>query len=501
MGDEFEDTSVDTGSDMSDSGESFDDSSVDAGDEPIEDSSSEGLDDSSDVGTEDSEEPLDDNSMDAGDEPIDDAGDNADEDAFDDTGEPADTEADFSDEGAEGLPDDEKPVIDTDTSTEDSNTPTEEEKETADDGAEDLPDGDAEGTDESANQNSETVDNDTENLPENDQPLERANDPVDENAEIADDGTDNLPENDEPAGCTDEPVDENAEAADNSAADLPEGDESMDGTDAQAKENAEAIDNSAEDLPDGDAEKSDEPADPHNNDATNNGADGNESTQPNDRTFDDGTDWDRTSLTPEQEAQMKEMDDAGEIDIPHENPDWQEPEQKDAHLPTDKTGTFDGERGDSAFHPNDQAALDKMNEYGRDTVDYCDGHPDFSPFTQHDTPYGQMDGQVEIPHMTENRENPAWDYGRRPAGTSHDPNYDLGNFAQADNALSEKMGNMTPEQVEAYRKDNGLTWHECPDGKTMQLVPTEIHDACRHSGGVSEQKYRQAMGDITAPIS
>ena len=53
MGDEFEDTSVDTGSDVdtsSDSGESFDDSSMDAGDEAIEDSGSEGLDDSGDSG-------------------------------------------------------------------------------------------------------------------------------------------------------------------------------------------------------------------------------------------------------------------------------------------------------------------------------------------------------------------------------------------------------------------------------------------------------------------
>ena len=215
---------------------------------------------------------------------------------------------------------------------------------------------------------------------------------------------------------------------------------------------------------------------------------------------DDGTDWERTSLTPEQEALCNEMVDAGELDIPQEDPDWQEPERNTAHLPSEKTGTFDGERGNSAFHPSNEAALAKMQEYGRDTVDYKDGNPDFSPFTQHDTPYGKMDGQVEIPHMTTNRENPTWEYGRRPNGTGHDPNYDLGNFAQADNELSKKMGNMTPEEVAEYRKNNKLTWHECPDGKTMQLVPAEIHDACRHSGGVSEQAYRQAMGDITAPV-
>ena len=214
----------------------------------------------------------------------------------------------------------------------------------------------------------------------------------------------------------------------------------------------------------------------------------------------DGTDWERTSLTPEQEQKLREMEEKGKIDIPEIDPDWEEPDEGKKHLPTEKTGRVEGERGDSAFYPNDEDALEKMKEYGQDHVDYRNGDPDFSPFTKHDTPFGEMDGQVEIAHMTDNRENPSWEFGRRPDGTKHDPNYDLGNFTQADLELSRKMnGKMSPEEIEKFRKDNNLTWHECPDGKTMQLVPAEIHDACRHSGGVSEQKYRQAWGDITAP--
>ena len=406
MGDEFEDSSVDTSSDMSDSGESFGDSSMDAGDEPIEDSGSEGLDDSTDSGIEDSGESFDDSSMDAGDEAIEDSSLEGLDDSTD-AEESVDESAEAGDESAEGLPDSEEdtsdveePIVENADPAEDSDMSPEEEEMAPDTDADDLPDGDAEGTDESADRSSEMPNDGKETPTEDDEPTEGADEPVDENAKVGND---------------------------------------------------------------------------------------------------DGTDWERTSLRPGEEAQLREMDETGEIDIPEENPNWQEPIHKEGHLPTDKTGTFEGDRGESAFHPNDDAALNKMNEVGRDSVDYQNGNPDFSPFTQYDTPYGKMDGQVEIPHMTDNRENPSWEYGRRPIGTSHDPNYDLGNFAQADNALSEKMGNMTPEQVEDYRKANNLTWHECPDGKTMQLVPTEIHDACRHSGGVSEQKYRQAMGDITAP--
>ena len=41
-----------------------------------------------------------------------------------------------------------------------------------------------------------------------------------------------------------------------------------------------------------------------------------------------------------------------------------------------------------------------------------------------------------------------------------------------------------------------IAWHECADGKTMQLVPTAIHDACRHSGGVSTMRTVGAYGDV-----
>lgn len=497
MGEELKDTSadgsdVDTSADMSDSGKSFDDSSMDAGDEAVEDAGSEGLVDSGDSGMDVSGESIDDNSMEAGDELVDDS----------------DTEGLNDNINSDETSHDAEEPVDTDAPTDDTDSSAEEEGEVADNIAEDLPDGDAEGTNEPADKNGEENDNGLEESPGNDESSQSTDSPADENAEAADNRAEGLPAHDEPATDTDEPVDRNTEATDDGANDLPEN--------KPAGENAESIDNGAEALLDGDTEKNGEPAVRNagaadsspggSSDGPNDAAESNPPNDPDDvlnntipQDSDDGTDWDRTSLTPEQEKQLRDMEDAGEIDIPQEDPDWVEPTHKDAHLPTDKTGSFDGERGNSAFRPNNEAAQNKMGEYGRDAVEYKNGNPDFSPFTLHDTPYGKMDGQVEIPHMTDNRENPSWEYGRRPAGTSHDPNYDLGNFAQADNELSKKMGNMTPEQVESYRKANNLTWHECPDGKTMQLVPMEIHDACRHSGGVSEQKYRQAMGDITAP--
>ena len=144
-----------------------------------------------------------------------------------------------------------------------------------------------------------------------------------------------------------------------------------------------------------------------------------------------------------------------------------------------------------------------MRQYGQDYVNYRNNEVDFSPFTKHESPWGKLDCQVEIGHMTDQRQNPTWEYGRRPAGASHDPNYDLGNFAQADNALLDRIRETNPDatmdDVTDFIESNHLTWHECADGKTMQLVPTDIHDASRHSGGVSEMKYRMAMGNVELP--
>lgn len=213
-------------------------------------------------------------------------------------------------------------------------------------------------------------------------------------------------------------------------------------------------------------------------------------------------DWERTSLTPLEEITLLEMEENGEIEIPEVSEDMTDPEQSKLHLP-DASGEFLGNPGNSAFRPDNESALQKMGEYGRDTVEYKDEYPDFSPFTKHNSLWGELDSQVEIGHMTDNRKNPTWEFGRRPPGTSHDPDYDLGNFAQADNSLLERIRETNPDvtvdDVVAFREHNNLTWHECADGKTMQLVPTEIHDACRHSGGVSEMKYRMAWGDIELP--
>lgn len=209
-------------------------------------------------------------------------------------------------------------------------------------------------------------------------------------------------------------------------------------------------------------------------------------------------DWDRTMLTPDEEAFIKELEETGEIYIPTQR-EMPEPKPESMHLPSITTGLFLGDRGNSEFVPISQRALETMQQYGRCSVEYKNGYPDFSPFTEHETDWGKMKCIVEIPNMTQHRTNPKLESGaRRPRGAGHDPIFEIGNYAQADNALAMKFKDMgiTGGDIEKYRTKNKLVWHECPDTATMMLVSQTIHEACPHSGGVSQKKYINQLADI-----
>lgn len=150
-------------------------------------------------------------------------------------------------------------------------------------------------------------------------------------------------------------------------------------------------------------------------------------------------------------------------------------------------GTWEGERGESKFIPNEEtpegrAALEKLKEKGQDGVEYKNAEADFSKCSE---------ATVEIDNMTENR----FDYSEAD-GTSKQ-----GNFTQADVKCAEKWNaeardgrsDWTARDVNTWRGENHYSWHERCDTKTMDLVPYEIHSQCKHLGGVSECKVRDMM--------
>ena len=144
--------------------------------------------------------------------------------------------------------------------------------------------------------------------------------------------------------------------------------------------------------------------------------------------------------------------------------------QMDMILPQ-KGGKWTDRPGDSDWVPDrDEIPKDRhgtnpehktwgeiLNEYRIEFIPFVDGYPNFSEVSR---------GEVKIDDFTDDRD---------------------ANFAQADEKMAEQRG-CTPQEVKKWRKENGYTWHECEDCKTMQKVPTEVHGNVSHSGGVSAYK-------------
>ncbi len=138
-------------------------------------------------------------------------------------------------------------------------------------------------------------------------------------------------------------------------------------------------------------------------------------------------------------------------------------------------GTWTGEPGNSKFIPTDEtpegvAAREKLSEYGMDGVDYKDGIPNFSKLSVE---------TVEI-DMTEDRPS----------------NYGKAYKAVADKWNSENKDNRndwTAREVQEWKQANGLSPHEKSDMKTVEFIPTVVHNVAKHFGGVAECKAKNKV--------
>lgn len=172
----------------------------------------------------------------------------------------------------------------------------------------------------------------------------------------------------------------------------------------------------------------------------------------------------------------------------------------------DKIGVFKGKVGNSEFVPNSPNVREHLAEYGLTGIEYRNDEPDFSVIASKQEIYGhKIDTTVEISNMTGHRRNLSLDDGTKRSDAHDKGDLDLGNFEKADNALADKLTEayrndgvyitFTGKDIQEYRENNNLTWHECIDMSHMQLIPTDIHKACPHTGGTALAKYLQEYGN------
>ncbi|MET8776241.1 HNH endonuclease [Nocardia sp. NPDC004654] len=104
-------------------------------------------------------------------------------------------------------------------------------------------------------------------------------------------------------------------------------------------------------------------------------------------------------------------------------------------------------------YPVEKLPPDLRTKYPASVQFTHDGFPDFSPYAKNTVKFDRP--QFDPPRFTGNRSS---------------------DFTNAN-------------RMAGYRQTpDGYTWHHHQDGKTMQLVPTDLHDAVRHAGGVAIAK-------------
>lgn len=150
-------------------------------------------------------------------------------------------------------------------------------------------------------------------------------------------------------------------------------------------------------------------------------------------------------------------------------------EERLSHVPKNpENGTWLGEIGESKYIPKNEEAHEELKSKNLDGIDYKNAQVDFHPISYK---------TVEIDYMSSQR------YGRN------------GNFEQCDKKLAEQWNaenkfdrnNWTSRDAANYRTENKLTWHECNDMKTCELVPQSVHKVCTHLGGVSECRKNEKI--------
>jgi len=122
-------------------------------------------------------------------------------------------------------------------------------------------------------------------------------------------------------------------------------------------------------------------------------------------------------------------------------------------------GSWDGTPGNSNWFSDNSKVLAITKGEG---VPFKDGLPNFDKWSQ---------GDLKIDNMTG---------GKKDFDLVHEHLKDVG-------------GLKSKAEAQRFLKQNGLTAHHHPDMKTIQLIPSDLHNNVPHEGGAS--KLRKAAGD------
>ena len=171
---------------------------------------------------------------------------------------------------------------------------------------------------------------------------------------------------------------------------------------------------------------------------------------------------------------------------------------------------WQGERGNSMRVPKDPAGelAAELHKYGVEGIEYRQGNVDFDPvalyeidFSDQNEIYNSIGKNIEIGKLN-TRED--LNTAVRKTWQSIAKQQVVERIAEDKDYAAEiqkKTGIDISKAVSetAFKRELsrvGLTMHETHDCSRIQLVPTKIHDAFKHSGGTAEMLERQLSADV-----
>lgn len=180
-----------------------------------------------------------------------------------------------------------------------------------------------------------------------------------------------------------------------------------------------------------------------------------------------------------------------------------------------------GEKGNSLRTPKDKLGelSQLLNNFGVEGIPYVNGDVDFSQVSKYEIEfsdaeklYTDLGKTIKFGDlMTENAMKTRAQFNRiiRTKWQSMAKQQIVDRII-TDNQFAKDFSDKTGVDTDVIKKvshldselkRNGLTLHETTDCKKVQFVPTQIHDAFKHTGGTAEMLERLINGDIHYKVS
>lgn len=156
---------------------------------------------------------------------------------------------------------------------------------------------------------------------------------------------------------------------------------------------------------------------------------------------------------------------------------------------------------------------EELRRYGVDGIEYKNGDVDFSPVSKFDINsnikemYNQLGQEISATNVMGKSRSDLNKLIRRKWQSKMkqfvfekiliDSDF-AHSFSEATDIDTRSI--ISADSLSRALREKGLTLHETPDCTKIQLVPTEIHDFFKHSGGVAEMIEKMINADIRASL-